>query len=87
MTITDLVDRYIKSVDDVFRQIFRDKDALDVKAWEILDYAKRYFRDALYYNDQKEFETALVSISYCEGLLDALRLLKMVEFQWSKDRQ
>ena len=44
-------------------------------------------RDALYYNDQKEFETALVSISYCEGLLDALRLLRMVEFQWSKDRQ
>lgn len=87
MTITDLVDRYIKSVDDVFKQIFRDKDALDVKACKILDYAKRYFRDALYYNDQKEFETALVSISYCEGLLDALRMLEIVKFQWSKDRK
>lgn len=87
MTIIDLVDRYIKSVEDVFWQISVDKEALDAKTLRILDYAKRYFEDALYYRNLKKFETALVSISYCEGLLDALRILKIAKFQWSKDKE
>jgi FAD synthetase len=87
MTIIDLVDRYIKSVEDVFQQISLNKKVLDEKALKILGYAKRYFEDAEYYRDQKKFETALISISYCEGLLDALRILEIVKFQWSKDKK
>lgn len=87
MTITNLVDRYIKSVEDVLRQISANKETLDIQALKMLDYIKRYFEDALYYRDQKKFETALVSISYCEGLLDALRILKIVKFHWSKDKK
>jgi hypothetical protein len=38
--------------------------------------------DAKYYKDQKRFETSLTSVAYCEGLLEALRLLGAVKFEW-----
>lgn len=48
----------------------------------IVDEAKRYFEDAKYYLERKEYEVSLASISYCEGLLDALRMLGLAEFEW-----
>ena len=49
---------------------------------EVLDHIKRYAEDAEFYFEKKDFETALASISYCEGLLDALKLLKIADFEW-----
>ncbi len=48
----------------------------------IINYAKNYLKDAKYYKDQKKYETSLTSIAYCEGLLDALKLLDVVNFDW-----
>jgi len=48
----------------------------------VIEEAKRYLKDAKYYFDRKEYEVSLASISYCEGLLDALRMLKLAEFEW-----
>lgn len=87
MTIEDLVARYVGSVEYAFQQIQQAKDGVAVGAGRILDHAKRYFKDTLYYRDQKKFETALVSIAYCEGLLDALKLLEMVNFQWIRKKE
>lgn len=53
---------------------------------EILDYIKRYVEDADFYLRNDDLETALASISYCEGLLDALRLLKIADFEWPASR-
>jgi len=50
---------------------------------EVLDHVERYVKDAEFYFEKKDFETALASISYCEGLLDALKLLKIAEFEWA----
>ncbi len=52
------------------------------KVKRVVDHAKRYLEDAKYYEERKEFETSLASVAYCEGLLDALRLLGGVEFSW-----
>jgi len=49
---------------------------------EVINEAKRYFEDAKYYFDRREYEVSLASIAYCEGLLDALRILKIAEFEW-----
>ncbi|MBS7606460.1 MAG: DUF357 domain-containing protein [Candidatus Bathyarchaeia archaeon] len=49
---------------------------------EVVDGAKRYFEDAKYYFEKGEYDVSLASISYCEGLLDALRMLGLVEFEW-----
>lgn len=48
---------------------------------ELTDHAERYLRDAEYYAIDKK-PTALASVSYAEGILDALKLLGIAEFEW-----
>ncbi len=49
----------------------------------IIDLAKRYLDDATYYIEQKKDTfTALACIAYAEGLLDALRWLGVLDFEW-----
>jgi hypothetical protein len=38
-------------------------------------------QDAKYFLQQKNFDTSLTSIAYCEGLLDALKLIGAIEIQ------
>ena len=83
MSIEEIIDKYINNAHQVFKQIGERREKDD--AARILEHAERYLDDALYYRSQKRFETALASVAYCEGLLDALRLLGMVEFQWSTE--
>ena len=48
---------------------------------EMLEHTERYLDDAEYYRtDQKG--VALTSVAYAEGILDALNLLGLVEFEW-----
>ena len=85
MTIEELVDKYIDNTLQVFGQIENSQYKDNVE--RVLGCAKRYMEDAAYYRDQKRFETALASVAYCEGLLDALRLLEMVKFQWPAENK
>jgi len=48
---------------------------------EMIEHTERYLDDAEYYKtDQKG--VALTSVAYAEGILDALNLLGLVEFEW-----
>jgi FAD synthetase len=86
MSLEMLVSKYIASTEQVFKEIQIVKtptinvDKEIVK--KVLDFAKAYLEDAKYYKGEQKLETSLASIAYCEGLLDALRLLKMVKFEW-----
>ena len=51
----------------------------EVKA--LIEHAFRYLEDADYYSAERR-PTALASVSYAEGILDALRLLGLVDFEW-----
>jgi diphthine synthase len=51
----------------------------DVKA--LSRHAANYLDDGEYYQAERK-ATALASVSYAEGILDALRLLGLVEFEW-----
>ena len=86
MNISDLVAKYINNTEQVFREIktlTANEIMLDnKKVREVIEYARNYFEDSEYHRDQKKFEVALTSVAYCEGLLDALRLLGVAEFQW-----
>ena len=85
MMLERLVTKYIKTVENVFTDIVVSEVTLNVdkeKVEEVIEHAKRYLEDAKYYQKENKLETGLASISYCEGLLDALRLLGMVEFSW-----
>ncbi len=83
MTIEELVERYVRNTQKIFHQINERGHPIDRKAEQVLDHAMNYLDDAIYYCDRKRFEIALVSVAYCEGLLDALRLLELVKFEWS----
>jgi len=85
MTLNRLASRYILKTERVINDVkicqdYRSIDAKSVK--KAIDEAKRYLEDAKFYLDRKRFETSLASVAYCEGLLDALRLLGLVDFQW-----
>ncbi|MEM1607111.1 MAG: DUF357 domain-containing protein [Candidatus Bathyarchaeia archaeon] len=83
-SIEERVERYVLKTEEVLKRLkvlgeFTVKESL---IREVIDEAKRYFEDAKYYLEMKEYDVSLASISYCEGLLDALRILKLVEFEW-----
>ncbi len=75
-----LVERYMESCRRVMERL-RNR-TLSEEAKKILDYASRYLSDAEYYAGEGRWPTALAAVSYCEGLLDALRLLGLAEFEW-----
>jgi FAD synthetase len=85
MSLEALVTKYIVSAEKVLEEMERTKGAVTVSETcveEILGYVTAYLEDAKYYKAQKKFETSLTSVAYCEGLLDALRLLGAVKFEW-----
>jgi len=51
----------------------------------VVEVAKRYLCDSKYYGETGKDITSLASISYAEGLLDALRFLKLGEFSWPQE--
>ena len=87
MSLEALVMKYISTSEKVLMEVQRidsEVTVTEAEIDEILGYAKSYLEDAKYYKDQKKFETSLTSVAYCEGLLDALRLLGVVKFEWPK---
>lgn len=85
MKLEALVSKYIASTEKVLKEMQRIKGSTSLAEEcidNILEYVTAYFEDAKYYKTEKRFETSLTSIAYCEGLLDALRLLGVVKFEW-----
>ncbi len=89
MKLQALLEKYIRSTEVVLAEIEIDQfiHVDNKKVNFVVETAKRYFDDAKYYRDRKQFETGLASIAYSEGLLDALKLLEVAEFSWPKKKQ
>jgi FAD synthetase len=85
MTVEELVTKYIRGAERVIKEIGEipeDAHLNEEEAETVFDWAKRYLEDAKYYQKEGKLDTSLTSVAYCEGLLDALRLLGAVEFSW-----
>ena len=85
MTLKELVSKYISRVELVFVEIkvTQNMTCINIhKIEDIINHAKLYLEDAKYYERRNKLETSLTSVSYCEGILDALLLLGIVEFSW-----
>ncbi len=90
MSSQTLLIKYIKNSEKVFAEVKINQNAKSLGSEhvaEVVEYAKRYLSDAKYYGEKQQYETGLVSIAYCEGLLDALRLLKLVDFTWPEAKE
>ena len=78
MSAQKLAAKYIDAMEKTLLQIQRKEGVLAVSEKcvdEILGYVFSYLKDAKYFMEQHKYETSLTSIAYCEGLLDALKLV------------
>lgn len=85
MTLKELTSKYIRNSDRVLSEIKMGQDVVAIdkeKIRGIIENARQYLNDAKYYEERNMLETSLASVAYCEGLLDALHLLGVVEFTW-----
>jgi len=83
VSLEDLVTKYIASAERALGTIkIADMNHDQDNVIKIIESAKAYLADAKYYRNQQKFEVSLTSVAYCEGLLDALRLLGAVKFEW-----
>jgi hypothetical protein len=82
MSAQELAAKYIAAMEKTLRSIQRTAASVALSNEcidEIFGYVKAYLEDAKYFLSQGKFETSLVSIAYCEGLLDALKLIGAVK--------
>lgn len=90
MSLEALTIKYISMAEKVFNQLTRTQTSIsltDETVAAILSYAIDYLEDAKYYKAQGKLETSLTSVAYCEGLLDALRLIGAVNFEWPSNQK
>lgn len=75
---------YIRKVEAVLPTAACDASSTMEKAVQekILEHVSNYVKDSKYFLDKGDKSTALSSISYCEGILDSLRILGLVHFSW-----
>jgi FAD synthetase len=85
-----LASKYIASAEQAFKEIEIVEISLSLdhnSVNKVIESARAYLEDAKYYRDRKKFEVSLASIAYCEGLLDALKLLGAVRFEWPTTKE
>jgi len=90
MSLEKLLSKYLVSTEHVLKnmEITESSITIDVEGIEkVIEHVKAYLKDAKYYKDKKKFEVSLASVAYCEGLLDALKLLGAVKFKWSTKKK
>jgi len=72
------VEAYILNV----KQALESIKIIDRKAQQIVELAKNYLDDSIYYLEKGDVFTSLACIAYAEGLLDTLAKLGLVELSW-----
>ncbi len=80
MNLENKVRKYIDNVKETFKEI--KVKHMDKKVMNILTNVKAYIMDAEYYLNTGKYDVALSCIAYAEGLLDALRILEILDFKW-----
>lgn len=83
-TIEEMINKYIVNCRRVLEELEPPNAYIKggLRVNELIETAKNYLKDAEFYLEEKRFEVSLAAVAYCEGLLDALRLLGIAEFEW-----
>ena len=90
MSLEALTVKYISMAEKVFNELTRTQTPINLTnemVTAVMSYALDYLEDAKYYKAQGKLETSLTSVAYCEGLLDALRLIGAVNFEWPSNQK
>jgi hypothetical protein len=79
-----LVEKYSTSCRRVLEEIRLKETPRSITEEDItkmMEHATNYLNDAEYYRTEN-LPVALASVSYAEGILDALKLMDLAEFEW-----
>ncbi|MCJ7424074.1 DUF357 domain-containing protein [Candidatus Bathyarchaeota archaeon] len=90
MTLEKLVSKYINSAEYALNTIKTNLTGVSFdrnNIEKIIESAKAYLNDAKYYRSERKLDVSLTSVAYCEGLLDALKLLGAVTFEWQTKKR
>jgi len=90
MSLEILTAKYISMAEKVFSKLKRTQTQMNLTSEmvaSVLSYANDYLEDAKYYKAQGNLETSLTSVAYCEGILDSLRLIGAVKFEWPSNQE
>ena len=82
MSAQELSTKYIAAMEKTVSGMHRTQGSISVKEEcidELLSYVTAYLKDAKVFPRAEKLETSLTSIAYCEGLLDALKLIGAVK--------
>ncbi|MBS7626544.1 DUF357 domain-containing protein [Candidatus Bathyarchaeota archaeon] len=84
--VRSTAERYIQSVEFALAGLVKESSRkIDFGMADfIIDSVNRYLQDANYYLGCGREVVALASAAYAEGLLDALRILGLVNFTWRR---
>ena len=85
-TLASRIRIYLGMVSRALEQLNIDSLKYHSKALEVLNLARSYRDDAEYYLNVGDLPTALACISYAEGLLDALRIMGLVNISWTRKK-
>ncbi|MEM1526895.1 MAG: DUF357 domain-containing protein [Ignisphaera sp.] len=67
-----------------FRESIKNLKILDSSVSKVISLAMNYLDDSNYYLEKGDCTTGLITISYAEGLLDALKSINAIEISWEK---
>ena len=84
------IKKYISNVENALKSIrLQSLSRLSNKDVEhVIKYVRDYLLDSIYYLKEKgDVTNSLISVSYAEGLLDAIKLLKIVDFDWNGEER
>ena len=75
---------YQHMVENAVQQARSQLNVLGEKEKKIVELAEMYLSDSKYYLGKNNFFTALATISYAEGLLDALARMDKIKIEWQR---
>lgn len=82
--VSGLVEKYARSCRGALEGLrlgVLPREVGEAEVKDLIEHAERYLNDSMFYAAERR-ATALASVCYSEGVLDALRLLGLVEFEW-----
>lgn len=83
--LPEKVTRYIAATEKVLggmKTLLPAQPELRKRAEEALSLARQYVKDANHYHSKGDHATSLTCIAYAEGLLDSLRAIGWLEYDW-----
>ncbi len=84
--VEERVRLYARMVEDALEQAEKQLEKLGEKERELVNLARLYLEDSLYYLGKEDPVTALATISYAEGLLDALARMDKLSIEWKREK-